>query len=148
MLGPLQITKGGAILITQLENEYGSYRNDSVYMGKLRQVLEDAGFDVPLFACNPVYQLHKGVHSDIFNVVNFGKNAESACKKLRKMQPKGPLMCGEFYPGWFDTWGAPHHTGRRIACGNSAFLSKPETRVSPSHSSSSPRQPRQPDHGI
>src|SRR5262245_38047802 len=20
-------------------------------------------------------------------------------------------MCGEFYPGWFDTWGAPHHTG-------------------------------------
>jgi beta-galactosidase len=21
-------------------------------------------------------------------------------------------MCGEFYPGWFDTWGAPHHTGQ------------------------------------
>ena len=20
-------------------------------------------------------------------------------------------MCGEFYPGWFDTWGQPHHTG-------------------------------------
>jgi len=20
-------------------------------------------------------------------------------------------MCGEFYPGWFDTWGAPHHLG-------------------------------------
>jgi beta-galactosidase len=20
-------------------------------------------------------------------------------------------MCGEFYPGWFDTWGSPHHTG-------------------------------------
>lgn len=21
-------------------------------------------------------------------------------------------MCGEFYPGWFDTWGAPHHKGK------------------------------------
>jgi beta-galactosidase len=20
-------------------------------------------------------------------------------------------MCGEFYPGWYDTWGAPHHLG-------------------------------------
>src|SRR6476469_7846315 len=20
-------------------------------------------------------------------------------------------MCGEFYHGWLDTWGAPHHTG-------------------------------------
>ena len=21
-------------------------------------------------------------------------------------------MCGEFYPGWFDTWGQPHHLGK------------------------------------
>lgn len=111
VLGPLQVTKGGPILLTQVENEYGSYGKDSVYMGKLRQALIDSGFDVPLFACNPVYDLNKGVHPEIFNVVNFGKDAEGAFTKLRKMQPKGPLMCGEFYPGWFDTWGAPHHTG-------------------------------------
>ena len=30
---------------------------------------------------------------------------------LREILPRGPLMCGEFYPGWFDTWGAPHHLG-------------------------------------
>ena len=24
---------------------------------------------------------------------------------------RGRLCAGEFYPGWFDTWGAPHHTG-------------------------------------
>jgi len=23
-------------------------------------------------------------------------------------------MCGEFYPGWFDTWGLPHHTGNTV----------------------------------
>jgi beta-galactosidase len=32
--------------------------------------------------------------------------------KVRKIQPTGPLICSEFYPGWFDTWGQPHHTGK------------------------------------
>jgi beta-galactosidase len=111
VLAPLQVTKGGPILMTQVENEYGSYGNDAEYMGLLRQSLLDAGFDAPLFACNPVYDLGKGNRPDIFNVVNFGRDAKGAFKKLREMQPKGPLMCGEFYPGWFDTWGAPHHLG-------------------------------------
>jgi beta-galactosidase len=111
VLGPLQVTKGGPILLTQVENEYGSYGKDAEYIGMLRQALIDAGFDVPLFACNPPGDLHNGARPDLFNVVNFGRDAEGAFKKLRAMQPKGPLMCGEFYPGWFDTWGAPHHTG-------------------------------------
>ena len=32
--------------------------------------------------------------------------------KVRKIQTQGPLICSEFYPGWFDTWGQPHHTGK------------------------------------
>lgn len=111
VLGPLQITKGGPILLTQVENEYGSYGKDAEYIGRLKTALTDAGFDVPLFACNPPGDLKNGSRPDLFNVVNFGKDAEGAFKKLRAMQPKGPLMSGEFYPGWFDTWGAPHHTG-------------------------------------
>lgn len=111
VLAPLQVTRGGPILLAQVENEYGSYGNDALYMGDLRQGLIDAGFDIPLFACNPVYDLGKGNRPDLFNVVNFGRDAAAAFGKLRAMQPKGPLMCGEFYPGWFDTWGAPHHTG-------------------------------------
>jgi len=45
-------------------------------------------------------------------VVNFGSDPAGGFKALREILPKGPLMCGEFYPGWFDTWGAPHHTGK------------------------------------
>jgi beta-galactosidase len=111
VLAPLQVTKGGPILLAQVENEYGSYGNDAEYMGQLRQALIDSGFDIPLFACNPVYDLGKGNRPDLFNVVNFGRDAKGAFEKLRAMQPKGPLMCGEFYPGWFDTWGSPHHFG-------------------------------------
>jgi beta-galactosidase len=43
--------------------------------------------------------------------VNFGSDPAGSFKALRAILPHGPLMCGEFYPGWFDTWGAPHHLG-------------------------------------
>ena len=111
VLGPLQVTRGGPILMVQVENEYGFYGDDVQYMGEMRQALLDAGFDVPLFACNPPYALRKGLRDDLFNVVNFGKDPAGGFKALREIQPKGPLMCGEFYPGWFDTWGFPHHLG-------------------------------------
>lgn len=111
ILGPLQVTHGGPILMVQAENEYGFFGKDAAYMGEIRQMLLDAGFNVPLFACNPASQLKNAYRSDLFAVVNFGSDPAGGFKALRQVQPKGPLMCGEFYPGWFDTWGAPHHTG-------------------------------------
>lgn len=110
-LAPLQVTRGGPILLVQAENEYGFFAKDADYMGEIRQALLDASFDVPLFACNPVHALRNGYRSDLFPVVNFGSDPEGAFKALRQILPEGPLMCGEFYPGWFDTWGQPHHRG-------------------------------------
>jgi beta-galactosidase len=112
VLGPLQVTKGGPILMVQVENEYGFYGKDAEYMGELRQAMLDAGFDVPLFACNPPYALKNGYRKDLFPVVNFGSDPTNGFKALREFLPHGPLMCGEFYPGWFDTWGSPHHLGK------------------------------------
>lgn len=111
VLGGLQVTRGGPILMVQVENEYGFYGKDSAYMGELRQALLDAGFDVPLFACNPKQHLKDGYRDDLFPVVNFGSDPQGGFQALREILPRGPLMCGEFYPGWFDTWGAPHHLG-------------------------------------
>ena len=111
VLGPQQITAGGPILMVQVENEYGFYGDDTNYMRALRQATIDAGFNVPLFACNPYNTLTKGHIPELFSVVNFGADPAGAFKLLRQVQPEGPLMCGEFYPGWFDTWGFPHHRG-------------------------------------
>ncbi len=124
VLGPLQITHGGPILMVQVENEYGSYGKDAVYMGELRKTLLGAGFDVPLFACNPKNDIRNGFRADLFQVVNFGSDPTGGFQALRSVQPKGPLMCGEFYPGWFDTWGSPHHTGN-----NDAYLRDLETML-------------------
>ena len=111
-LAPLQITHGGPIIMVQVENEYGSYGNDTVYIGMLRDILKEAGFEVPLFACDGPSQMVNDKRSDLFSVVNFGGDPKGAFKALRKLQPSGPLMCGEYYPGWFDSWGKPHHTGQ------------------------------------
>ncbi|PTY05100.1 beta-galactosidase [Opitutaceae bacterium EW11] len=111
VLGPLQASSGGPIILVQVENEYGFFGNDAEYLGDLRRALLDAGFVVPLFTCNPAQHLNDAVHKDLFNVVNFSSDPEGAFTVLRGVQPSGPLMCGEFYPGWFDTWGQPHHSG-------------------------------------
>ncbi len=111
-LAPLQITRGGPIIMVQVENEYGSYGHDTVYIGMIRDILKEAGFEVPLFACDGPSQMVNDKRSDLFSVVNFGGNPEGAFRALRKLQPSGPLMCGEYYPGWFDSWGKPHHTGQ------------------------------------
>jgi beta-galactosidase len=107
VLGPEQITHGGPLLMVQVENEYGSFGNDPVYMGALRQALIDGGFNVPLFACNPQSAILNGHRDDLFQVVNFGVNAaERAFQKLATIQKTGPLM-----NGGFDMWGRRHHTG-------------------------------------
>lgn len=111
VLAPLQITRGGPLLMVQVENEYGSFGKDAAYMGELKDAMRAAGFTVPLFACNPPNALANGFRDDLFQVVNFGGGAEYCFKELRKFQKTGPLMNGEFYPGWFDCWGRPHHTG-------------------------------------
>lgn len=115
VLTPLQITQGGPILMVQVENEYGFYADDAEYMGIMRQAVLDAGFDVPLFSCNPKHTLKKGYRDDLFPVVNFGADPKNGFEKLREVLPQGPLMCGEFYSGWFDTWGTPHTFGNTDA---------------------------------
>ncbi len=110
-LAPLQITRGGPIVMVQVENEYGSYGHDRQYIGILRDDLKAAGFEVPLFTCDGPSQLKNDTRSDLFCVVNFGGDPAGNFKALREIRPAGPLMCGEYYPGWFDSWGKGHHFG-------------------------------------
>ena len=112
VLGPLQITHGGPIIMVQVENEYGFFGKDAAYVDQVRQALVTAGFDVPLFQCNPPDQMKNGLLTNLFQAGNFGSDVEKNFAKVRLIQPTGPLICSEFYPGWFDTWGQPHHTGK------------------------------------
>ncbi len=110
-LEPLQITKGGPILALQIENEYGSYGNDKGYLRYLRDGMRARDIDVLLFTSDgPTDEmLQYGTLPGILKTVNFGSRAEQAFAKLREYQREGPLICMEFWNGWFDHWGEEHH---------------------------------------
>lgn len=107
-----QITHGGNIILVQVENEYGSYGDDSEYIRYLAKGLEDRGIDVPLFTSDGAeYQmLTAGTVPEIHKTANFGSRAKEQFARLREYQPDGPLMCTEFWNGWFDHWTEEHHS--------------------------------------
>jgi beta-galactosidase len=106
----LQCTKGGPIVAVQIENEYGSYGNSQPYLRWLEQALIDRGIDTLLFTSDGPQDsmLQGGTLPHILKTVNFGSRSESSFAKLREYED-GPLMCMEFWNGWFDHWGAEHH---------------------------------------
>ena len=59
-LAPLQVTKGGPILMVQIENEYGFYGSDKEYLELNKTMMRNAGFDVQLYTCDPPYTMEKG----------------------------------------------------------------------------------------
>ncbi len=111
-LKPLQCTNGGPIIAMQVENEYGSYGNDKKYLNYLKEGMIRRGIDVLLFTSDgPTDEmLQAGTLPDVFKTVNFGSRPEEGFGKLLEYQADQPLMCMEFWNGWFDHWGVPHHT--------------------------------------
>lgn len=110
-LRPLLCTNGGPIIAMQIENEYGSYGNDARYLEYLRQGMINRGIDVLLFTSDGPTDamLQAGSAPGILSTVNFGSGAKGAFAKLSEYQAGKPLMCMEFWNGWFDHWGEQHH---------------------------------------
>ncbi len=112
-LAPLQITRGGNIIMVQVENEYGSYGIDKPYVSAVRDLVRKAGFtDVPLFQCDWSSNFTDNGLDDLLWTINFGTGADIDAQfaKLKELRPDAPLMCSEFWSGWFDHWGRQHET--------------------------------------
>ncbi|WP_430111311.1 glycoside hydrolase family 35 protein [Paenibacillus sp. B1-33] len=111
-LKPLLSTSGGPIIAVQIENEYGSYGNDQAYLQALRNMLVERGIDVLLFTSDGPADdmLQGGMTEGVLATVNFGSRPKEAFGKLEEYQPNAPLMCMEYWNGWFDHWFEEHHT--------------------------------------
>ncbi|WP_425436499.1 glycoside hydrolase family 35 protein [Paenibacillus herberti] len=111
-LTPFLSTKGGPIIAMQIENEYGSYGNDKAYLNHLKQALIERGVDVLLFTSDGPedFMLQGGMVEGVWETVNFGSRSAEGFAKLLEYQPDQPLMCMEYWNGWFDHWGEQHHT--------------------------------------
>lgn len=112
-LAPLTIQNGGPIIMVQVENEYGSYGINKQYVSQIRDIVKASGFDkVTLFQCDWASNFENNGLDDLLWTMNFGtgSNVDAQFKRLKQLRPETPLMCSEFWSGWFDKWGARHET--------------------------------------
>ena len=112
-LASLTIENGGPIIMVQVENEYGSYGEDKPYVSEIRDIVRQSGFDkVALFQCDWASNFTRNGLDDLIWTMNFGTgaNIDNQFRRLKELRPESPLMCSEFWSGWFDKWGARHET--------------------------------------
>ncbi|WAC40729.1 glycoside hydrolase family 35 protein [Pedobacter sp. SL55] len=117
-IGDLQITKGGPIVMIQVENEFGSYaaqRKDipldqhRKYNQKIKDQLAEVGFDVPFFTSDGTWLFDGGAIDGVLPTANGEGNIANLKKAVDQYHNgKGPYMVAEFYPGWLAHWAEPH----------------------------------------
>ncbi len=107
-----QWTRGGNVILVQVENEYANLQwtrgkgmvVDDEYQHTIRDGLRRRGIDVPLITC-------AGHCSGTVECVN-SHNPADLMPEFRRKYPDKPLFSTEFWTGWYDSWGQPHHTRR------------------------------------
>jgi len=109
---PYLSSNGGNVIMIQVENEYGSYGDDKEYLRAIAKIYQDNGIDCLYFTSDgPSYtMLTGGTLDEHLAVVNFGAKPLERMPILKECRPDQPLMCGEYWCGWFDHWFEKHHT--------------------------------------
>ncbi len=103
---PLQCSKGGPILMVQIENEYGSFGNDTQYMEALRTTWIENGITVPFYTSDgpTPYMLEAGALDG--SAIGLDSGSDSlAFATATQRNPNVPAFSGETYPGWLTHWG-------------------------------------------
>ena len=103
---PFLVTKGGPLLMLQIENEYGSFGNDRNYLTRLKELWSELGINVPTFTGDgpTTYMLEAG--SLPGSAVGLDSGSSPADFELAsRMNPGVPVFSSETYPGWLTHWG-------------------------------------------
>ena len=115
-----QIDKGGNIILMQIENEYGYYGKDMSYLQFLANLMREEGITVPFVTSDGPWgkMFIRGQLDGALPTGNFGSHARPLFANMKRMMKKtgntGPLMCMEFWVGWFDAWGNKEHKTSKI----------------------------------
>ncbi len=112
-----QWTRGGSVILVQIENEYGYFHDaqETGYLEFLRDALLARGIEVALTTCD-----WPGMGVGLPGIIqggNCGSGFRDAVVALRRAQPEAFAFISELWLAWFDAWGGTHHTrpGRQVA---------------------------------
>lgn len=104
---PYLSTNGGPIIAVAVENEYGSFTDDTAYMQQTGDLLRELGVDVPLYTANgwEPMKLHNGSNHAYWNGLDLHALTPQAKASIDAYQPDMPLYIGEFWGGRSQQWG-------------------------------------------
>jgi beta-galactosidase len=112
-----QVSKGGPVIMVQVENEFGSYvdqRKDIPiaehrrYNEAIRQLLTEAGLTGPFFTSDGSWLFNGGSLPGVLPAANGEDNVENLKKAVNQYHHnEGPYMVAEYYPGWLSHWAEP-----------------------------------------
>ncbi|XP_060528483.1 beta-galactosidase-1-like protein 3 [Cylas formicarius] len=110
ILAQRQFTKGGPIIMFQVENEFAlTGGQDKTYLQQLRQLMLDNGIVEVLSTADNPWKGTAGTIPDLFFMTgNFDSDAIQNLNYLKQYQNNKPLMVMEYWSGWFDYWGTEH----------------------------------------
>lgn len=115
-----QITNGKNVILVQIENEYGDYADDQEYLLELKRLLIENGIDVPFFTSDgprdKAIKLGNLNDYGVLPTLNFGSDADNNLNTLQRHFQNIPLVCMEYWIGWFDAYGEKHHMRSAIDC--------------------------------
>jgi beta-galactosidase len=109
-VGDLQVSKGGPLLMVQVENEFGiTGPTNNDYMVALTRVFKEAGFDGLLFTCDPTTRTWSRSELRVPGLM-YGRNGLTSEQKIQQSaEAVGdfPFYSPEIYTAWFSGWGDP-----------------------------------------
>jgi beta-galactosidase len=118
-----QVSKGGPLIMVQVENEYGitdpqEHPGNNNYMVALAKMFRDVGFETQLFTCNPSppgpnKPLSEGVaewNNPAFRtpgvmICRNGLSNDKMYNESKEAIGDYPIFVPEVYPAWFLGWG-------------------------------------------
>ena len=109
LLARHQWTRGGPVILAQIENEYGYFQDaqDLSYIEFLRDAMTARGIEVPLTTCD--WPGRGFVVPGTLKCGNCGSGFREAVAALRREQPDAFPFISELWLAWFDAWHGGHH---------------------------------------
>lgn len=106
----LQVSKGGPLLMVQLDNEFGMIAGGNFdYLHALKKIFVEAGFEVPLFTCDPFLAPERtpgSLPTGVLRARNGLRNDRDYAQTVAAIGD-GPPFVPELYTAWFSGWGQP-----------------------------------------
>ncbi|GAB2569763.1 beta-galactosidase [Dyella jejuensis] len=104
-LAPLMASRGGPILMVQIENEYASFGHDLDYLLRLRAMWQAHGIDGPFSISDGLTQLQQA--KTYVSGAALGLDGDTDFVAAQAIAGEAPVWVGEGYPGWLTHWGDP-----------------------------------------